>query len=339
MKAHNTILEGLQSRRNDGIITEGYMSAVGEIVEYLPICGADDILSIDEAKAVTFNGRTYPREGWAVVLSGGAGSGKGFTIGKQLMIDAKILDVDDLKLKFAKLSALGKGKFAEYTGNRTFDFKNPKDVSDLHAMIGDEFGFDKRQQQILMNSIKSGNVKPNVIFDITGKTSTKLMNIANMFKRLNYNTSLVWVITNRQVAMVRNLMRERVVGERLFHEIHNQVRDTLLDFIPSNAAKDYDECWIIFSESAEVSDLPKELRDELFKYSAVKLKKKGSAFELPTDLNMRIRNFLGPNEKSPNKPSIYKSFKETEKIIAPYKDDEGKRLKGHNNLNLMKGRR
>ena len=71
-------------------ILEKYNSIVNEVVEYIPLSemvnesvfeGSDifehvfveDFESIDEGAVVTFGGKTYPRDGWCVLLSGGAG--------------------------------------------------------------------------------------------------------------------------------------------------------------------------------------------------------------------------------------------------------------------------
>ncbi|UQJ94980.1 hypothetical protein IANJMKHF_00074 [Klebsiella phage CPRSA] len=46
---------------------------------------------------ITFGGRAYPKFGQVVILAGGAGSGKGFTLEKLLGIEGITLDVDALK--------------------------------------------------------------------------------------------------------------------------------------------------------------------------------------------------------------------------------------------------
>lgn len=46
---------------------------------------------ISENKVITFNGdKVYPRFGWCVILAGGAGSGKGFVIERQLPISGNV---------------------------------------------------------------------------------------------------------------------------------------------------------------------------------------------------------------------------------------------------------
>jgi hypothetical protein len=143
--------------------------------------------------------------------------------------------------------------------------------------------------------------------------------------------------------MVRNLLRKRVVGEYLFHDIHNQVIDTLLEFLPSSASAEYDEAWLVFSGASHVSDLTREEQDVLFRDSVVKLEKKGSGFVISKDLRKRIINFLGKKEAHPAKPTNYKSFDDVLKITDPYMRDVptkdgnvSRKIQGYRNLNLMK---
>lgn len=335
---HSKILEGLNNRRLEEVESEP--TSLNESIEFDSLFSDPSINKIDEAKRVTFKGSSYPKYGWAVVMAGGAGSGKGFTIDKQVLIDAKVVDVDHMKSVFAKVSAKGGDtEIAKKTGGKKYDFKNSEDVSDLHAIIGTELELDAKNQANLMKSMLKSPELTNLIFDITGKSSTKLMNIAKTCKSLGYSTTIIWVVTNRQVAMLRNLMRERVVGERLFHEIHNQVNDVLMDFLTSSDAKDYDEGWIVFSSSPDVTDLSKEAQDKLFNDSVFKLKKTGSSFVIDDDLNKKVIEFLGPKEVNPKKPQTYVSFDTVKSKIKPYQKDEMGNVttkpKGYKNLSFM----
>jgi len=56
-----------------------------------------DYLQLDEV-LLTF-GRKRPRFNQVIVLAGGAGSGKGFVIDNLLGVDAKVMDVDQIKGK------------------------------------------------------------------------------------------------------------------------------------------------------------------------------------------------------------------------------------------------
>ena len=46
--------------------------------------------AITEGKSITFENKMYPNDGWMVFLAGGAGSGKSYTLDKQIMIDGKL---------------------------------------------------------------------------------------------------------------------------------------------------------------------------------------------------------------------------------------------------------
>lgn len=60
-----------------------------------------------------------------------------------------------------------------------------------------------------------------MLFDVTRDDPNKLIKNAETTKQLGYNTALVWVVTNREEAMVRNVLRDRTVGDAIFHTKHN----------------------------------------------------------------------------------------------------------------------
>jgi predicted kinase len=291
---------------------EKQSSIIDEAIEYTNIQRReglkklDESVMINEGAAVTFGKQAYPREGWAVIMAGGAGSGKGTVIKKQLLIDAKVLDVDHLKELYAMVS---KAK-----GGRAFDFKNTDDVSDLHATI-DAKGWKDTTRDLFFAA--NGTLQ-NVIFDTTGKSAQSLENMTRQAKQIGYNVSLVWVVTNREVAMLRNLLRDRVVGEFHFHDIHNKVKETIFPFLRSGMSKNVDEAWVVFSgtEKVEYADMPQTVRD--MKDSVLKLQKSGDAFDIPQALEDKVMSFLGKSEPAPNAPRNYVGYDDVKAAIAPY---------------------
>ena len=171
------------------------------------------------------------------------------------------------------------------------------------------------------------NELANIIFDITGKSLTSLQNYVGMISDLGYKISLVWVVANREVAIVRNLMRDRVVPQQLFHQIHNQVNDTMFSFLKDPwFSRSVEETWVVFSGPATV-EFEKHTnvaaRDEVLKNRAFNLIKRDNAFTTFTtirgkkvDLKTKIIDWLGPQEHHYQNPAIYKSFKQVEMDIA-----------------------
>lgn len=80
---------------------------------------------LDEGTVVTFDGQTFPKYGWAIVLAGGPGSGKGFSK-NAICIDAKSFDVDELKKRFV---------MASKRPNTSIYNKSPKHDWDLKKIL------------------------------------------------------------------------------------------------------------------------------------------------------------------------------------------------------------
>lgn len=262
--------------------------------------------SIDEAKMVTFGGNTYPKFGWCVVLAGGSGSGKGTVRRKFITIDAKVLDVDRLKKLY--VAAAKSGKIED---TREYNFKNPEDVNALHQIVKKR-GFKDKTENSFFDSINSDR-KPNVIFDITGDDPKKLASIGKKVKGLGYKTSLVWVVTNREEAFIRNLKRDRVVPERVFHATHNDVAKAVDTLLKSADARFYDEAWLVFNSLDSAKELTPEQQKELENMGAFKLEKSGSSFVVPKEVEMRVHKVLGPMETNPDNPENYVRFDDFKK--------------------------
>ncbi len=213
------------------------------------------------------------------------------------------------------------------TGEK-FNLRNPDDVSALHAIVAGK-GW---KEAILDMFFNARNRLNNIIFDITGKNLQSLQNYVTMTSELGYKLSVVWVVTNREVALIRNLMRDRIVPQQHFHQIHNQVNKTMFTFLRSPwFSKSVDEAWIVFSGPAQ-AEIEKTdnvtVRDEVLKNRAFKLFKKGNAFTTFTllngkkvDLTTKIIDWLGPEEPDEEKPVVYKSFDQAEKEIDALKRD------------------
>ena len=325
--SYSSIIEGLNTYRNDEMFFESIReSSNTELV-------ADDSIyvfeedEIDEAKVVTFDGKTFPKFGYAVVMCGGSGVGKGFARGTKIAIDAKVFDVDRLKELY--IFAQKKGKFKSDV--KKYDLANPDDVSALHQKIK-SLGVKDKQEEALFKNVENG-IMPNVIYDITGDDPDKLERLGAKLKGMGYHVTLVWVITNRQIAMIQNLSRDRVVSQEIFHKIHNDVNKTVFPFLKTMAGN-YDAAWLVFNQQVPAKTLSSKEYAQLQDIGAVKLEKKGKEFEIPKEIEMMVYNILGPNEEDPLHPTTYKDFGD----VAPgidLKDKEGKgkkdeieRLKG-----------
>ena len=189
---------------------------------------------LSENRVVTFNGRTYPRNGWCVVLSGGSGSGKGFVVNNGLPIDGKVIDVDKYKEFFVKMN---NNRVEGDNGEEIYDPQNPEHVSYVHQQVKQRGWKEKRRAEILNPKTHRGDMLPNIIFDITGKNPNEsVIEIVEESKKVGYNNILVWVVSNRSESIIRNVQRPRRVADEHLHKIHNDLMISMLPFLNNSDA-------------------------------------------------------------------------------------------------------
>ena len=265
---------------------------------------------LEEGKYVTFGGQANPPYGWSVCLAGGPGSGKGFVKNTMFLLDFKSFDVDELKKKFNKAIKNPSSSFKKYTDKDNYDMSNPEDVSDLHNVVKHGGWEDKIKKNVLSDN----HYLPNVVFDVTGDNVNKLIKNAKITKELGYNTALVWVVTNREEAMVRNVLRDRTVSDTILHTKHNTINVELYKFITTEAGKYFDECWIVFNSNTHAGGTEEEA-DWLSKHRVIQLKKSGTVFKPTNREFVRIFMTLGEQEPNPENPEKYVDVKTTKNII------------------------
>lgn len=244
-----------------------------------------DFVSLDEA-LITFGGKAYPKFGQVVILAGGAGSGKGFTLEKLLGIEGITLDVDALKklvMGSTKLAAEIKAK----TGHdvKTMNLKNPDNVATLHHVIADVFNVSNKNQARVYAGIAAApeDRKPNLIFDVTLKSMSKLANIARDVEALGYqkeNIHIVWVMNDVHIAMQQNLKRDRVVPKEILMDTHEGAALTMAKILNmGDSLKQYmdGDIWISFNKVGIDSEIKKSEKGGMFvvKSNYIKVKAKG----------------------------------------------------------------
>lgn len=239
----------------------------------VPNCVPESV-QLDE-KLITFANRAYPRSGHAVILAGGAGSGKGFILNNLIGLEGKVFDVDALKSLVLRAPKLRKRIKSEMGIDlKDIDLSKPKDVSTLHQVVGDMMKFPSKAQLAFFTDVmvKQPEDKPNVIFDVTLKDLRKLDNITRMVQDAGYdkkNIHIVWVVNDIEVAKVQNLdpKRGRVVPVEILVNTHRGASQTMLDIITmGKSLKKYMDGDIVFAFNKINVD------------SELKISKKGGAY-------------------------------------------------------------
>lgn len=190
-------------------------------------------------KLITFGGKAFPKFGNVIIMAGGAGSGKGFVKDNLVGAEGFTFDVDELKTLAAKAPQIRK-KIMDLEGidlkTLSKDLKNPENVSELHRIIGEVLKLDSKKTKALYTSILTADPerKPNIIFDVTLKSLTKLSKISKQVKDLGYdakNIHIVWVVNDVEVAKTQNAKRARTVPVEILINTHRGVSQTMADII------------------------------------------------------------------------------------------------------------
>lgn len=200
------------------------------------ILPADQVGILTEAQ-IQFNKNRNVGFGNVVILAGGAGSGKGFTLSQLIGLEGKVLDVDAVKqlaIKVPKINRALVDAFGPEANSPDF-LRTPKNVSNLHVFLKDQGIIDKREA-VLWQSIAQAapDRKPNLIFDVTLKDLTKVVNISNTLQELGYKPEkihLVWVLNDLKIALDQNAKRSRVVPEDILRATHMGASSTVFHLI------------------------------------------------------------------------------------------------------------
>ena len=182
---------------------------------------------------------------------------------------------------------------------------NGDDVAAIHGKVK-ERGWKDVERRNFFNDDKNTNGRlPNVIFDITGKSISDIEEILHYVKPLGYKVMFIWAVTNRSMAMFRNLTRrKRVVPQNILHSIHNAHNDFIPKFLKgsygSDAISQIDDAWLAFGSGDN-------LQQNEIENPCVKLTKVNGVFEFPSGTEEMLWKILGPREEDAQSPKTYLS--------------------------------
>lgn len=261
-----------------------------------------------ENKYVTPGNEADPKFGWCIIMAGGPGCGKGWCIDNKLLVQGKHFDVDKFKQMYVKLqnSAADSAK--------KLDLNNPEDTKNLHALIKGK-NWKEKERQYMMDAASVQERLPNIIFDITSKNTGDIQSIVDFIRDNDklYKVALVWVATNRSVAMYNNFnpKRGRVVPESIFHEVHNSVNATMLNLITTYRTYGIDEFWCIKNSTNSIESMKFDKNDKPTGVPANNVINISNASAGDIE---EIKSTVGLYEPSPSNPINYMSFEELQKI-------------------------
>lgn len=274
----------------------------------MKILNYNQYVNMINEKLITFGGKAYPKFGQIVIVCGGGGSGKGFVVSNVLGIEAKILNVDDVKETLIKmkdtdkLSKLFKEKYGKFLSQ--VDMANEEDVNNLHIFVEDHNLAVNTNNTFFKEQAKKKD-KANALFDVTLKRYPKLPDIVELAVIGGYdpkNIHLVWVLNNFDMAKKQNSERSRRVAEDILKSTHVGCAKTVQDILKNADEKVIidGDIWIYFANREVDSKLAvsdaggKYLED----FVCVKIKEQGKKIEdYETVMNKDVKVFDSNGKK------------------------------------------
>ena len=262
--------------------------------------------------------------GWAVILAGGSASGKstfikekkdhgGFgvlgwpvlstdTWGEEHMdIHNNPANAKEHPEQFATAEAIVKaGMYSKFPNkyllnkvrNLRLDFNCPTvSPSTLSALLSN--GAHKYKEKYFKQKIDEYSTGTgNIILDMTGK-EREVNLYADYLHEKGYNVALVWVITNRNVALLWNAQRRRNMKISGVHHGHNGPNKWLLEGLKDGRCNKFEDVWIVFNSTESIG---REMTEEEKENDIIHIEKHSNAFFLlDKDVEERIKSVLGPN--------------------------------------------
>ena len=151
----------------------------------------------------------------AIFLAGGPGSGKGFVVDNLMggtSTGLKIVNSDDVYEKLAQIQDM--------------DLKDPE-------VVASPQGQDTREKAKKLTKAREGNYldgRLGLIIDGTAKDVIKTKRQKERLESVGYDTMMVFVNTNMEVAQQRNKMRPRQLPDEMVTKMWHAVQDNMMKF-------------------------------------------------------------------------------------------------------------
>lgn len=252
----------------------------------------------------------FPTYGYCLIMAGGSGSGKSTLLATELQIQGKFFNIDDFRDDIEHLRRQ-KGTF-DTKSFKTWKDKESKEVNDNNIDT-----FLKSQT----------NVLNNIIIDTTARDKKKTEELIEKIKSYGYKIGILWVATNRSVAIQRNIKRGqtpnkygykgRQVPDSGLHSTANSVMTNMSKYFNGPISKLIDDAWVVFTSGASLKD--KEIPP------TIKLTKTDKGFIMTDEQQNTLNNILGPKEKytgNRGKTQTYYSSGEIQKMLNNGEDPE-----------------
>jgi len=266
---------------------------------------------LEEKQIIPGKGKRY---GQAILLAGGAGSGKSFAVSQ--FIDSaqyKVINPDDVLTMAVRLANQGKA-FKAHKGK---DLSKPKDLENIYKDLVMDKRVTSRKNKAFFQNVNPER-PPNVILDRTFSRPSEFKTWATKLRAAGYqpeNIHVVWVLTDLDIAVAQNIKRgregQRAVPQQILIGTHKGAKRSMTDYIygRSKGAAINGDVYIVFGGakntifySTPEGELPSgETRMIVKDFRYLKVKTQGKKFDKTGVVAKKLSHILADVERNHKK--------------------------------------
>ena len=186
---------------------------------------------LEEKQIIPGRGKKY---GQAILLAGGAGSGKSFAVSQ--FIDSaqyKVINPDDVLTMAVRLADQEKA-FHNLKGK---NLSKGEDLAQVYQDVVVDRRVTSRKNKVFLQNLNPERL-PNIILDRTFSRDSEFKTWATKLRNAGYkpeNIHIVWVLTDLEIALAQNIKRgqkgQRAVPNMILIGTHKGAKKSMTDYI------------------------------------------------------------------------------------------------------------
>lgn len=270
----------------------------------------------------------FPSRGWALFLLGGSASGKTTFIEREhFPFRGRVLSADRLSDLVMRVHNHASCYYRRYPAlfeqveqivraglNAHNRYLAPQDEQrwpqNIHLTYDTNYLLERSMATLLSNCVHSSygreayfrgcieRMRPkmgNLIFDMTGDKNS-VSHYIPMLREAGYRILVIWVVANRNCALIWNRYRRRRMKDSAVHLGHNAPNGFLPEYLKGAAGTEVDRAMLVFNST---ESFRREMTAEEYASRCIELSKVDGRFVIPSEVEARLMRVLGKMEDNP----------------------------------------